>query len=338
MNLIPNNADEIRVAIAGMGKMGGYHLNALEQLKAGHYEEYYKGDIKEQFGKIKISGLCDIDPDRLVPFKKYETFNNVGSMLDKVKPDILIVSTPTDTHKNITLESLNRGIHTFVEKPIVTSLDAINELSAVAAKKECNLMAGHVERYNPVCIKIVSLLKNAKPLIKNYSFVRTQRHDSRITDDIITDKLIHDLDLSVYFFGNIKSIKIEDYKLYENKVYEVLVSLQHQNGINGTIFVSWLKPDTKERKIEILQGGHKWKGDLVSKQLWVDDMEIKCQVDGMIKPSNNQIKDELFDFVAFCIENESLQNTAPLLSLKEIKHVIKWLEAIINEVSSKRKK
>jgi predicted dehydrogenase len=338
MNLIPNNADEIRIAIAGMGKMGGYHLKALQQLKAGDYEEYYKGDIKEQFRKIKICGICDINPKQLNLLEEYATFNNVRNMLDDAKPDILIISTPTNTHKDITLESLNRGIHTFVEKPIVTSLAEINELSAVAAKNECNLMVGHVERYNPVSIKIVSLLKNAKPLIKNYSFVRTQKHDARITDDIITDKLIHDLDLSLYFFGNIKTVKIDDYKLSDGKVYEVLVSLQHQNGIKGTIFVSWLKADAKERKIEILQGGHKWKGDLVSKQLWVDDMEIKCQVDGMIKPSNNQIKDELFDFVAFCIKSESLQNTAPLLSLKEIKHVIKWLEAIIYEVNLETKK
>jgi UDP-N-acetylglucosamine 3-dehydrogenase len=333
MNLIPNNINAIRFAIAGMGKMGGYHLNALQQLMAADYEEYYKGGICEQLGKISISGICDIALEK-IPTNISRRFGSVEEMLDKTKPHILIIATPTQTHKKIAIASLERGIHTFVEKPIVTSLTEFEELLLLAEKNKCRLMAGHVERYNPVSVKIVSLLKNIKPLADSYSFVRTQKHDSRIADDIITDKIIHDLDLSLYFFGNIESIKVENYKLVDNKVYEACLSLQHQNGIKGTIFVSWLRDSSvKERKVEILQGGHKWTGDLVRKQLWVDDMEIKCMVDGMIKPSNNQIKDELFDFVAFCIGSESLQNTAPLLSLKEIKHVIKWLETIIYEVN-----
>ncbi|MEN6384526.1 MAG: Gfo/Idh/MocA family oxidoreductase [Phycisphaerales bacterium] len=337
MSLIPNNTNVIKVAIAGMGQMGGYHLNALRQLAAGDYEDYYKGNVIKHLSKISICGLCDINPQMLVRFDKIKTYDNITRLLDETKPHILIVATPTNTHKHIAAESLSRGVHTFVEKPIVTSDSDINELFEIAKKNKCNLMAGHVERYNPVSVKIVSLLKNAKPLAKNYSFVRTQKHDSRITDDIITDKLIHDLDLSLYFFGNIKNIEIKDYKLFNNQVYEILLSIQHQNGIKGTIFVSWLKTaDTKERKIEIFQGGHKWKGDLLSKQLWVDDMEIKCHVEGMIKPANNQIKDELLDFIALCIEDEpmrSFQNIAPLLSLKEIKHVTKWIEKIISEIN-----
>jgi hypothetical protein len=199
-------------------------------------------------------------------------------------------------------------------------------------------MAGHVERYNPVSIKIVSLLKNTKPLIESYSFIRTQKRDIRVTDDIITDKVIHDLDLALCFFGTIKRIKIDDLKLVDGQAYEVKLSLEHQNGIKGSIFVSWFSGlQIKKRQVEIMQGGHKCKGDFVSKQLWVNGAEIKCQVEGMIKPSNNQIKDELVDFIASCIDSAPLQKIVPLLSIDEIIESTKWLENISKQVLSEIK-
>ncbi|OHB49663.1 MAG: hypothetical protein A2Y10_05765 [Planctomycetes bacterium GWF2_41_51] len=326
MNLIAGNSSEIRIAIAGMGKMGGYHLNALQQLAAGVYEDYYKGNVNEYLSKIKIVGICDISPEKAKK-DNIRSFSSAASMLKQISPDILIIAAPTETHLELAKMAIQNGVHTFVEKPIVAKSAQLNELINLAQEKGCRLMAGHIERYNPVSIKIVSLLKDKNPLTENYSFVRTQRHDSRIPDDIITDKVIHDLDLSLYFFGAIKKIKVNDYKLVDGKTYEISLSTEHQNGIKGNLFVSWLNNEEyKKREVQILQGGHKWKGDFVSKQLWVDDMEIKCQVNGMIKPANNQIKDELVDFIASCIE--PLENIVPLLSMDEIIDSTKWLEEI----------
>jgi UDP-N-acetylglucosamine 3-dehydrogenase len=324
-----SDTTEIKIAIAGMGKMGCYHLEALKLLADGACEDYYKGNINEQLHKICVCGVCDTNPQRLVSLGTIRTFNDVEEMLEKTAPDILIVSTPTKTHKDITLTGLNRGVHTFVEKPIVTNLAELEELLFLAEKNECKLMAGHIERYNPVSIKIVSLLKNAKPIIKNYSFVRMQKHDSRITDDIITDKIIHDLDLSLYFFGKINKIKVDNFKLVDGQAYEVSLSLEHRNGTKGSIFVSWLcEQQIKKRQVEIRQGGRIWRGDFVSKQLWVDSAEINCEVEGTIKPANNQIKDELVDFIASCINSASLQKVVPLLSIDEIVESTKWLECL----------
>jgi len=329
LNLIQSDTSEIKIAIAGMGKMGCYHLNALQQLAAGKYEDYYKGGINSQFSKIRVVGLCDILSARTENNHNIDRFDFWPEMLEKTKPHILIVATPTDTHKEIASSAIECGIHTFVEKPIVGNVAQLNELMSLAQKKGCKLMAGHVERYNPVSIKIVSLLKDVKPLVENYSFKRTQKHDTRITDDIITDKVIHDLDLALYFFGAISDIKIDNFRMSGEKVYELGLRLEHQNGTKGSIFVSWLdEQQIKKRQVEITQGGHAWKGDFVSKQIWVDGAEIKCEVQGMIKPANNQIKDELVDFIASCINSASLQRIVPLLSIDEIVESTKWLECI----------
>ena len=313
--------------------MGGYHLNALQQLAAGNYEDYYKGGINNLLSKIRVVGLCDILPGRTENNHNIDRFDFLPEMLESTSPHILIVATPTNTHKEMASSAIECGVHTFVEKPIVANVSQLNELMSLARKKGCKLIAGHVERYNPVSIKIISLLKDVKPLVENYSFTRTQKHDTRITDDIITDKVIHDLDLALYFFGAISSIKIDNFRMSGEKVYELGLRVEHQNGTKGSIFVSWLdEQQTKKRQVEIAQGGHTWKGDFVSKQLWVDGAEIKCEVQGMVKPANNQIKDELVDFIASCINVAPLQEFIPLLSIEEISESTRWLEDIYKQI------
>lgn len=333
LHLIPDNIAEIRIAIAGMGKMGSFHFTALKQLAAGEHEDYYKGGIGQQLTKIRIVGICDTLPSRLEGYEGISGFMSVDEMLDKTKPHILIVATPTHTHRQIAIAAIERGIHTFIEKPIVTSKADMDELLSDAKNSKVRIMAGHIERYNPVSVKIRSILRNVDPLPQEYSFCRTQRHDSRITDDIIIDKVIHDLDLAICFFGKVRKIEIADMKLVDGKTYEVKILLEHSQGTKGSCFVSWLTDaDVKKRQVEIFQGGHKWNGDFVAKRLWVDGLEIKCEVDGIIKPVNNQIKDELVDFIAFCIDSQSLQNIAPQLSIEEIMESTKWLECMSNMV------
>jgi predicted dehydrogenase len=333
LHLIPDDAAEIRIAIAGMGKMGNFHFTALKQLAAGEHEDYYKGGIGRQLTKIRIVGICDTLPLRLEGHDGISGFTSVEKMLNETEPHILIVATPTQTHKQIALAAIERGIHTFIEKPIVTSAADMDDLLNAAKKSKVRIMAGHIERYNPVSVKIRSILGNVDPPPQMYSFCRTQQHDNRISDDILTDKVIHDLDLAICFFGSVRKIEIADIKLIDGKTYEVKVLLEHNHGTRGTCFVSWLTDDNiKKRQVEIFQGGHKWNGDFVAKRLWVDGLEIKCEVDGMINPVNNQIKDELVDFIALCIDSKSLQNIIPLLSVDEIIESTKWLECMIKMV------
>jgi len=45
VRLLRREAAEIRVAVAGLGRMGGYHVRALLGLAAGEAEPYYKDGL-----------------------------------------------------------------------------------------------------------------------------------------------------------------------------------------------------------------------------------------------------------------------------------------------------
>lgn len=330
LNFVARDSDNIRIAIIGMGKMGNYHLNALRQLAGGKYEDYYKGAVETQLSKIKIAALCDVDPDRLTNFAPIPVFTSLEDAVEQTAPHLAIISAPTHAHFELAKNALENGLHILIEKPIVTHARQVEILMNLAERNGCRIMSGHVERYNPVAIKIVSLLKQTPGKVTSYSFRRIQKHDGRIKDDIIVDKVIHDLDLAVYFFGLIETVSVKTIKKLDELFYEATLEITHKNTVKGTIFVSWFAAENiKIRQVEISVDGKVLSGDFYQKRLSLDNDEIECEVKGWINPSNNQIKDELVDFIGYCSRPDPRwKQPEPLLTTDEIVHSVRWLEEI----------
>jgi UDP-N-acetylglucosamine 3-dehydrogenase len=333
LRLLPRTIDAVKIGIVGMGKMGNFHLAALRQLAQGSHEDYYKGGVTSQLRKIRICGLCDSSRVRLDAHPTIAGYESLHALITEQKPHIVVIASPTQTHWQLAKEALASGVHTFVEKPLVTRIAELDDLIAVANTNGCRLMSGHVERYNPVAIKIVSLLSEKRLKVKSYSFVRSQPHDPRIPDDIISDKLIHDLDLALYFFGPITAVTVKEVKFVADQPYQIRVETIHKNNIRGNIFVSWLvSDDAKKREVAVSCAGMTVRGDFTGKRLVVNGEPIDCEVPGMIRPLNNQIKDELVDFIMHCSEPETAgERIKPLLTLDEIMQSVSLIDTIAVE-------
>jgi predicted dehydrogenase len=333
--LLRRDVPRIRVAVAGLGKMGGYHARAIRQLAAGEAESYYKAGLAEQVCKLELCGLCDPDVAKREQLSaEFPMFGSWQELLDETRPDLAVIASPTPTHFELTKQSLEAGVHTLVEKPLVTSLDPFRQLAALADRQGCRLMSGHVERYNPVSIKLRTLLAEENLPVTGYRFQRTQPHDARIHDDIVTDKIIHDLDLAQYFFGAVHEFELLDFKRVGGQVQEAAVRLRHENGREGTLFVSWLLPDVWPcREVRIAcANGDSLVGDFSRKQLLQNGQAVSCSVPHWVKPDNNQIKDELADFVAYClIPDPALPRFEPLLQPAEIERSIEIIENLIQQ-------
>ncbi|HEY8504918.1 MAG TPA: Gfo/Idh/MocA family oxidoreductase [Gemmataceae bacterium] len=98
-----------RTALVGTGWWG---MNILAEAMAA--------------GRAKVVGLCDVDRNALVPAadqvneatgdepKLYPDFRE---LLEKEKPEVVIVATPDHWHALVTIAALKAGAHVFVEKP-----------------------------------------------------------------------------------------------------------------------------------------------------------------------------------------------------------------------------
>lgn len=102
------------IAIAGLGAAArNIHLPAYKKL-----------------ADLDIVGGFDpaAEPGR----SSFPTFSSLGEMLERTKPDILAIATPTPTHFEIAKAGLAAGCHIFCEKPFMTNLGEADEIIALS--------------------------------------------------------------------------------------------------------------------------------------------------------------------------------------------------------------
>ena len=98
-----------KLALIGCGLIGEYHLDHFVQFK-----------------DIELVGFCDLLIERAEAFTKKagsgRAFSDFVKMYDETAPDMVFICVPPTCHGIIEFESIRRGIHFFVEKPL--ALDA----------------------------------------------------------------------------------------------------------------------------------------------------------------------------------------------------------------------
>lgn len=106
----------MRVAIAGAGLMGRWHRAAAQGAGAA------------------VVAIADPDPIRAgrLAGKTAAVFSDVATMLDSVRPEVLHICTPTDTHAALLALAAARGVHVFAEKPMAADTAQTQALLVVA--------------------------------------------------------------------------------------------------------------------------------------------------------------------------------------------------------------
>ncbi|MFZ9870103.1 MAG: Gfo/Idh/MocA family protein [Candidatus Kapaibacteriota bacterium] len=112
-------------------------------------------------------------------------------------PDVdgVIIAAPTTYHHALTLRSLERGFHTFIEKPVTATYDESIELMAAAATVDRVVQVGHVERFNPA-VRAIAPYNIEPKFIEGH---RLAPFKPRAIDvSVVHDLMIHDIDLLLW--------------------------------------------------------------------------------------------------------------------------------------------
>src|ERR1039457_4835952 len=115
---------KINIALIGCGFLGQRHLKTLHALK----------------NKANIIAICDHHLEHAKALgRQYhvpiiQDYREIAGQIDAVS-----ICTPTITHAEIASYFLNKGVHTFVEKPITYSLEEADELIKIAGQKNLKL-------------------------------------------------------------------------------------------------------------------------------------------------------------------------------------------------------
>ncbi len=104
------------------------------------------------------SGRLDSAQSAASEFGVPAAYDDWQAMLDKHRPDLVLIATPTDLHAPITLAALEQGAHVLCEKP--TAMDAA-EAKAMLDKAEALgrvHMVDHELRFNPNRARVAELI------------------------------------------------------------------------------------------------------------------------------------------------------------------------------------
>lgn len=107
------------VAVVGFGGMGSHHTKLIAPVE-----------------QLQVSGVYDIKPNRmeLARSQGFKTYEGLEEILADASVDVVLIATPNDVHKDISIRSLQAGKHVICEKPVtVNSRDLLDIVDAANA-------------------------------------------------------------------------------------------------------------------------------------------------------------------------------------------------------------
>ena len=142
-------AKKVRLAMVGTGHRGSGMWG--KSVLASY------GDL------VEFVGLCDNNPGRLETVKKMmgvscPTFAQYEEMIEKTKPDMVIVTTVDGTHHTFIAKALEMGCDVITEKPMTTDEKKLKVILDASKRSKNKLIMAHNYRYTPTRARIKELL------------------------------------------------------------------------------------------------------------------------------------------------------------------------------------
>jgi len=248
-----NNSRTIKIGVIGYGYWGPNLVRNFNQLL-----------------DAEVVFICDKDESKLARIKKIypnaKTTTNYLEILKNKEIEGVCISTPLETHYEMTKEALLNNKNILVEKPFTKNSEKAKELIEIADRNKLVLMVDHTFIYTGAVRKIKDLIDKGE-LGKLYYFDSERINLGLIRSDtnVIWDLATHDISIIDHLFSQkVVSVSTVGSSHVLDKKEEIAhISLKHENGFMSHIHVSWLSP-VKIRKI--LVGGDK-------KMVLFDDIE-----------------------------------------------------------------
>ncbi|MEY4306117.1 MAG: hypothetical protein RIT52_2292, partial [Pseudomonadota bacterium] len=130
----------IRVMVAGLGNMGRSHALA-----------YHRDPAFELVGLVNRSRPT-LDP----ALAGYPVTPDFHEALARLKPDLVCVSTYSDSHADYAIAAMEAGAHVFVEKPLATTVADAKRVADCARRTGKKVVVGYILRHHPSWMRLIA--------------------------------------------------------------------------------------------------------------------------------------------------------------------------------------
>lgn len=194
----PKISEKLQVGIVGIGDFAkGMLLPILSDLR----------------NLYEIRAIVSSKPYNLKQIARNYKINyiatNIEEILNDKDIDLVFITTPHNTHKDLILKCLEKNKPCFVEKPLCINLEEYQELEEIFIKNNKSpipLFVGFNRRYAPLIIKAQEFLNSLSgPAIINYTINAgymdsdNWMHNPKIGGGRLISEVCHFIDLGVFF-------------------------------------------------------------------------------------------------------------------------------------------
>ncbi len=200
-----------------------------------------------------LAALCDVNETLLhevaEKFGVKKAFTDYRDVLADPEIDAIIIVTPDQTHREITLAALEAGKHVLCEKPMALTLEDCAVMIEAAKNAKTKMMVGQICRYTPGFIAAKELIDRGE--IGELFFVETEyAHDyAKIDMPWRLDPLrhgflgggCHAVDLARWIAGDpVEVFAYANHKMLHNYPTDdcTIAVMKFPNDVIGKVFVS----------------------------------------------------------------------------------------------------
>jgi predicted dehydrogenase len=202
----------------------------------GHGRVHLEGLLeRERSGRLELCGLADRrepDPDSGVSGREFDT--DAVRLLEKLRPDIAVISTPIHTHLRMAQAALRVGAHLLLEKPPVTSVADHERLHLAVAASGRHCQVGFQAFGSSVVSDLLAgvhggELGTVERVAMSGCWWRGDEYYARspwagrrrlggvtVADGVLTNPFAHGVALALRLAGGeVRSVEVEPYRAYD---------------------------------------------------------------------------------------------------------------------------
>ena len=187
----------LRVAEVGTGPKGHQHLSILNG-----------------FEEVELVAVCDPSAEARnavgEEFNISKRYANLEELLDGEQLDAVFAATPPQLNAPVAQTCVERGLHTFLEKPPGLNASETIALRDAVKKGGVKAMVGLNRRFHPMIVKAKEMVEERGPIVqlvgefhKSMTMLANSRHSSKpeVMDNWLVSNDIHAVDIVRHLAG-----------------------------------------------------------------------------------------------------------------------------------------
>ena len=214
--------DRVRVGIVGVGGMGSFHARTLAS-----------------FADVSVAAVSDPhEPNaRAVSEATGATIvDDPVDLIDEAAIDALVIASPDETHADLAIAAIERGVPTLCEKPLATSVDAARRVVETEARAGRRLVQmGFMREYDPAHRQLLDELPGLGRIVSMRAVHRNSPSPARPVEVIVGQSIVHDIHSLRFISGaEIETVHASTVSL-DGAVRHIVVTCTLSNGAHAVL-------------------------------------------------------------------------------------------------------